>query len=182
MKVRGAEMKIDKIRTLYHGTAEYHKEIDLNHSNRFKDFGRGYYVTSHRQQAFDWAKNKGKRRGECWVFEYALSPVPEDMKIKELLRYDADWLEFVTKRRVWGEETPFDIVYDRMADNKGNVLVRVLQEYAYGYLAAQRALDIIRFYQDDKDQYCFKTPAAVRLLTRTRTYRFGDGKWKEEFL
>ena len=176
--------KLDEINILYHGTGSYHEQIDLKFSLPLKDFGRGYYVTSHRQQAVNWAQHRGKKRGECWMFEYALSPVPDDMKIKELLRYDTEWLDFITKCRICGEEAPFDIVYDRMADNKGNVLAQALQEYADGHASAQRTLDIVRFYQSHRDQYCFKTLAAVQLLKRVRahTYRLINGKWKEELV
>lgn len=122
----------------------------------------------------------------CWVFEYALAPVPAHIRVKELLQYNREWLDFIVKHRLSAEQaekTDFDIVYDRMADTRFEELAEALQRYASGSITARRTLNIIRFRQNDRDQYCFKTPAAVRLLkrVRTHTYRLIDGKWKEEF-
>ena len=173
--------KIDEIKTLYHGTDIYHEQIDLRRSNSFKDFGRGYYMTSYRRQAMDWAavKNRRHKVGESWVFEYELAPVPDGMNVKELLRYNREWLDFIAKRRISGEETPFDIVYDRMADNRFDALSQAVRDYHFGRIDAQRALRIIRFDRRNRDQYCFKTQRAIALLKRTRTYRYENGIWRE---
>lgn len=56
-------MQIEKKKILYHGTAISHDMIDLNKGGDFKDFGRGYYLTSSLQQANDWAT---KRVAEVW--------------------------------------------------------------------------------------------------------------------
>lgn len=176
-------MKLDEINILYHGTGIYHDEDEIDgekYSSPYNDFGRGYYVTSHWKQAEILARRRNRK--ECWVFEYELSHEYQGLKIKEFLNYDADWLEFILKHRIRGEENPFDIVYDRMADNRVNTLVSALYEYASGYADAQHTLNIISFYQQNRDQYCFKNLAVRRLLKRTHTYRFSDGTWKEEFL
>lgn len=39
---------------LYHGTNVEFDEIDLSQSNKYKDFGRGFYVTDIRSQALDY--------------------------------------------------------------------------------------------------------------------------------
>lgn len=175
--VHVADRLIDTIQKLYHGTGQYHTQIDLRCSSNYKDFGRGYYLTSHRTQAFQWAESK--RRGvSCWVFEYKLKDVPDTIRIKELLQYDKDWLNFIVAHRLYGERDHFDIIYNRMADNKFNTLSKAVQNYENGEIPAETALRILRFQRGDRDQFCFKTKASIALLTRTHTYtKSTNGIW-----
>ena len=45
--------------TVYHGSTEIIKNPDVLHSYRPLDFGKGFYVTSNKEQAKVWAKRKG---------------------------------------------------------------------------------------------------------------------------
>ena len=168
---------IDTVQKLYHGTGQYHTQIDLRYSSDNKDFGRGYYLTSHQTQAFRWAEYK-ERNGVCWVFEYALKDVPKGMRIKELLQYDREWLDFIAAHRLYRQTDSLDIVYDRMADSKIRILSEAVQDYENGKITAEAALKILRFHRGDRDQFCFKTEASISLLKRTHTYtRRSDGTW-----
>jgi hypothetical protein len=42
--------------TLYHGSNKNFDTIDLSMSKDKRDFGRGFYTTTFREQAEDWAK------------------------------------------------------------------------------------------------------------------------------
>ena len=42
---------------LYHGTNVDFEQIDLTKSNRFKDFGQGFYLTDIKRQAVELAEN-----------------------------------------------------------------------------------------------------------------------------
>ena len=110
-------MQIEKREILYHGTAISHDMINLNKGGDFKDFGRGYYLTSSLQQANDWATKKGSRSLEspqkCWIYAYSIQPIPETFKVLELLEYNVEWLNFITACRMDGTDTDFDIIYDR---------------------------------------------------------------------
>ena len=41
---------------LYHGSNHQFDEVDLSKSKDFRDFGRGFYTTTLREQAEDWAQ------------------------------------------------------------------------------------------------------------------------------
>lgn len=175
-------MKINEIVTLYHGTGSPHIDIDLDKSDDFKDFGRGYYLTSYPEQAERWAKKRGDAIGHCWVYAYTLTTFPlESFKILEFLEYNEDWLNFITKNRKYGECPECDIIYDIMADNYFDDLRRAIDMYAQNRLSAKRTLKRIKFKDDqDRDQYCFKTPKAIALLKRTASVEYvrsGD-TWK----
>ena len=48
---------------LYHGSNTEISGIVLSKCGKYKDFGQGFYLTSLRQQAVDWAKKITKRFG-----------------------------------------------------------------------------------------------------------------------
>lgn len=48
---------------LYHGTNTDFWEIDLSQSNRFKDFGRGFYLTDIKRQAEEMARRRVLQNG-----------------------------------------------------------------------------------------------------------------------
>lgn len=48
---------------LYHGTNIDFEQIDLSKSNRFKDFGQGFYLTDIKQQAVELAEKRAERDG-----------------------------------------------------------------------------------------------------------------------
>ena len=179
------DLKIQKIKRLYHGTEMPHKWIDLQKSNPYNDFGAGYYLTSYFSQAASWAKNKCLSGNVCYIYEYELLSVPDDLRIQEFLHYDEAWLNYITKNRaknrVYGRGDNLDIVYDRMADNFHDQLIKAINDYSLGKISPQRALNIIQFTikSGKRDQYCFKTEKAIRLLKRVHCYQSPkSGKWQ----
>ena len=176
-------MKINGIEKLYHGTCSPHDNIDLTFSDDFKDFGRGYYLTSNSVQAESWAKRRGKREGICWVYEYTLNDTDiNDFKILQLLEYNEEWLNFITRNRRYGHcSGEYDIIYDRMTDNQAEELQKTITLFAQKMISSEYAISKIRFKVDKRrDQYCFKTEKAVALLRRNSftKYVYRDGQWE----
>ncbi|GHV71459.1 hypothetical protein AGMMS49928_23300 [Spirochaetia bacterium] len=83
---------------LYHGSTIGVSAIDLSLSARGKDFGRGFYTTSRRDQAIKFARLKAKRLGTQYgfvsVFQYTHNP---ELAIKKFDKADSEWLSFVLK-------------------------------------------------------------------------------------
>lgn len=167
-------MELNSTITLYHGTGFPHTSIDLDKSDDFKDFGRGYYLTSYLEQAERWAMKRGESKGHCWVYTYTLTSFScEDFTIYEFLEYNEDWLKFITQNRKYGNCPPCDIIYDRMADNQFDDLREAIDMYAQKRLSAKAALKKIKFKDgQNRDQYCFKTPKAIAVLQRTATVEY----------
>ena len=61
---------------LYHGTNTDFLEIDLSQSNRFKDFGRGFYLTDLKRQAEEMARRR--------VGSFTLEQLANELKFKQL--------------------------------------------------------------------------------------------------
>ena len=54
---------------VYHGSAEIVRNPDVQHSYRPLDFGKGFYVTTNREQAENWAKRKSVVTGKKCIYQ-----------------------------------------------------------------------------------------------------------------
>lgn len=167
-------LKIHTVKKLYHGSDQRFDKIDLGCARPFKDFGKGFYLTTQVRQAQKWAQNKATRKAKAYIYSYRLNIKEnleklQEVKILELLQYDKSWLDFISKSRIDGFETDHDIIYDRMADNNYDNISDILKKYMAGKIEVK---DVIKKLQwsDAADQYCFKTDRAISLLTFDQTY------------
>lgn len=162
--------------SLYHGTTREHGgtyEIDLSGRRPDTDFGRGYYLTSIPFQAEDWAKRNGRPGAKGWVYEYVFQ-LPPGFPVLLLPEYDRQWLDVITCHRLRASEPvqDSDIVIGGMADRATrDELVKILERYRDGKLTASDALRQIT-PKRAWDQYCFKTPEAIRLLRPGRVWKW----------
>lgn len=88
---------------VYHGSKEIVEEPDVKHSYRMLDFGRGFYVTTVREQAERWARRKadilGKNKAILNIYqmdedanEFLIKSFGEDLTeraINGLLRFES---------------------------------------------------------------------------------------------
>lgn len=54
--------KIHQISRLYHGTNKKFDRFNFDKAKSFKDFGKGFYLTTDFNQAQKWAQRKGINR------------------------------------------------------------------------------------------------------------------------
>ena len=132
-------------------------------SDRSRDFGPGFYLTSSHEQAARWARLASRRRGTCSphisVYEYH-TPDPSDLRI---LRFDEatfEWLSFVgTNRR--GEKTDgYDIVQGPVANLD---TMPALKLHFAGVYSEEEAIKRL-VPQKPHYQYAFKTEKALDTL------------------
>ncbi|MCM1183380.1 MAG: DUF3990 domain-containing protein [Roseburia sp.] len=174
-------MKINTVKTLYHGTDRAFRSFDFGKAKPFKDFGKGFYLTSNFKQAQKWAQRRAETTRIAYIYRYELAPVDQsDWKILELLQYDRQWVDFISKSRIEGSETEYDIIYDRIADNQYAEISDALREYAAYRATAEEVISRIRWDTPGADQYCFKNKRALTLLRNRVTIiqqMDSDGRW-----
>lgn len=179
-------MKIEEIERLYHGSGKWFENIDLKYTKAFKDFGRGFYLTSNLIQAQKWAQKKGERFGKAYIYIYDVSHhLSAGLKILELLQYDAQWVDLIARSRIEGYEPDYDIVYDRMADNQYSGIADILQRYRNHETGWQEVIRQIKWKDFEADQYCFKSEKALLLLQRKMVivqHRDTSGLWRQEVM
>lgn len=171
-------------KVLYHGTDRPFNVFNFQYAKGFKDFGRGFYLTTSLRQAQKWAQNRAREKSVAYIYEYSLSiDSLQQMSVLELLQYNEQWLDFITESRMRGTETDYDVIYDKMADNQYPALADTLRKYDAGQITAKEAISQIRWVNDTGDQYCFKNEHAVSLLKRERVLllqKDRDNLWRME--
>lgn len=182
---------------LYHGSYIAVPEIDLDKCNAGLDFGRGFYVTTSYDQAVSFVPNSVKRNikagnipanfdvndGQVSVYRFHPDSV---LLIESFPDANLDWLHFVAANRnrnlfreLYRKLEGYDIVCGKIADDNTS---RVLTGYVTGLFGTPGS-DLADAFAIQsllpnrlKDQFCFRTEAAISSLEFIRSDRYGDIK------
>ena len=106
---------------VYHGSTTEIRFPDNRHSQKYLDFGEGFYVTSYREQAERWARRKAMRKGgRAVVNVYELAENYDGLSVLTFNGNNERWLDFVCACRK-GEDVykSFDIVIGSVANDDG---------------------------------------------------------------
>ncbi len=156
---------------LYHGTNVEFDVIDISKSNRFKDFGRGFYLTDIYQQAADLSIKRTQREGGIpTIMEYEFDEKiinESSLKVMFFESPTAEWAEFIYKNR--NRKTPeyeheYDIVIGPIANDGVAYLLDRYEEGSFTIKQLARQLK----YKKLNRQYLFKTPKAISYLKRVK--------------
>ena len=119
---------------LYHGSHIEVKNPKILTSSRIGDFGRGFYTTSHLEQARRWAQiralQEAQPSGIVTVFDIPdhLFDHPE-LQIKSFENADEVWLDFVlANRKDVDFEHEFDLVRGPVANDRVYVCLNMLED------------------------------------------------------
>ena len=147
---------------VYHGSSEVVRQPDTLHSYRALDFGKGFYVTTVREQAERWARRKADLFGGTPVVSrYRMCDDLSQFRVKRFPDDLMEWIEFVCDCRD-GKPTyqQYDIIIGKVANDK---VFRVVDMYHSGIWDKERALQEIRAYPN-YDQIAFITQSAIDAL------------------
>lgn len=154
---------------VYHGSNMVVEHPDVNHSYRDLDFGRGFYVTTVKEQAEKWAKRKAsfsKESGRAILNIYDMKDNTKGFVFKNFVDDLDAWIDFVCQCRDGDQRyRSFDIIMGKVANDK---VFRVVDMYHNGIWEKSRALKEIRVYPS-YDQIAFITQAAVDGLLTFRS-------------
>ena len=138
---------------LFHGSTTVVSNPDVTKSRANLDFGRGFYLTSYREQAEGWARRKAfLESGAAYVNEYEVTEDFTGYKVLHFSEANAKWVEFVCSCRR-GEDTwrEFDLIIGGVANDRVYYAVDMYYQGAWGM---EQTLDALRFYKVS-DQWCF---------------------------
>ena len=156
---------------LYHGSNTKIEVPDLVHSKPFKDFGRGFYLSADKQQAWDMAFQKVSqtKEGKAEVIEFLFDEAvmsSGELKVLCYPDYCEEWALFVLANRNRNHEQPiydYDIVYGPIA-NDG--VTFQLRRYEGGVISLPRLVEELKYAKGITFQYFFGTERALQLLKR----------------
>ena len=159
---------------LYHVTNADIKTIDLTKGLRYKDFGKGFYLTSDRTTAERMAKKKARLFGGVATLithEMDDSALSSDLSIKVFPeKATVEWLLFVDANRDRKNKNPihnYDIIIGPIA-NDGVVLQ--LTNYREGIYSPTQVAKLLQDRYLDQ-QYYFGTEKALQFLHKKTVQR-----------
>jgi len=154
---------------LYHGSNYNFDVVDLSKSKDKRDFGKGFYTTSIKEQAEDWAQVLFDRYKGDGVFIYEIEfKNLENLSIKIFDNLCEEWLLMVQKNRtIGGIQHDFDIVQGPVANDK---TTRTIALYIAGIINAADAIERLKTNKIN-NQVSFHTPAALSSLKIIRKYQ-----------
>lgn len=122
---------------LYHGSSEIIEYPKILDTQRMLDFGMGFYTTSSKIQAENWALIKQKRLGKNTKAFVTVFDINDDLfnnskySIKIFSIANEEWLDFIVANRREYIKHPFDIVKGVVAND---TLYSTLSLYEAGVL------------------------------------------------
>lgn len=149
---------------LYHGSNTVVEKPRLIEQNRFLDFGYGFYTTTNKEQAENFAKKVVVRKGGTPivnVYEIDDNIGSDLLKIKRFIAPDEEWLDFVSAHRNGTyDKEHYDLIIGAVANDD---VYRTLQVYSAGLLTKEQALEALKI-KKLFNQYVFTTNEAISLL------------------
>lgn len=167
--------------TLYHGSYCEVKQPDIQQGARYKDFGKGFYLTSSKEQAENFIKTSVRKAvlsgkadekqnfGFVSVFRFSMN---ETLRIKTYPDADIEWLRCVVGHRrkntfseMIDEMKKYDIIAGKIANDNTNATIAAYMALAYGEIGTKSADDMcisLLLPERLQDQFCLRTDAALK--------------------
>ena len=168
---------------LYHGSYCEVSNPQLDKCAKRKDFGKGFYLTTSREQAVSFLKTSvikaeaegviepGQEYGVISTFEVCLN---HDLSSYIFQSTDKEWLHCIAAHRkkntfaeVEKQMAQYDVIGGKIADDATNRTLVAYISGAFGKMGGKTADEfcISQLLPDRlKDQYCFKTEKALECL------------------
>jgi hypothetical protein len=157
---------------LYHGSNTKIAEIDLAKCRPYRDFGKGFYLTTLAEQAARMAKRTVRLYGghpNVSTFEFDANEA-ESLKMLMFTAVSQDWAQFVINNRLRSfrdftnplsnHDNKYDIVFGPVANDD---LALLFRQFSDGIID----LDTLSHGLESKqlnNQFSFHTPAGIALL------------------
>ncbi|GHU62794.1 hypothetical protein AGMMS49983_04940 [Clostridia bacterium] len=147
---------------LYHGSNSEFDVVDISKSRNRRDFGRGFYTTTIKEQAEHWARTIFERYGgagkHLYVFDFEIT---EDLQYKEFSGLSGEWLEIIKENRVkGGVQHGYDVIRGPVANDNTMLVISLFLD---GTLSEAAALYELAFFKAS-DQVSVHTQKALTHL------------------
>ena len=156
--------------TLYHGSTVNIEVIDLQKSRPNKDFGRGFYLSADRQQAWRMGEFKALTEGgEPVMNEYLFDETllsSKELRVLTFEGYTKEWADFIFLNRNNKTDKPihdYDIVYGPIANDRVGVQIG---KYEAGDITLDQFLQNLKYMKGVTFQYYFGTEIAISKLQK----------------
>jgi len=153
---------------LYHGSTEIVEKPRIITSDKFLDFGYGFYTTTSKEQALRWAEIKKKRikSENSFLNIYEIDNTIFSNSLLSILKFNtpsSEWLEFVIGNRRGSIRHNYDIVRGPVAND---TLYRIITIYESGILTFEETIKRLKAHELF-DQLSFHSEKALENLVYT---------------
>lgn len=149
---------------LYHGSLVVVEEPEIRVSDRYLDFGYGFYTTMNKEQAIKWAKKQKNRKGTnvgyVSMYDFDIEKAESQLKIIRFDQADKEWLDFVFANRKGQCGEIYDIVIGPVADDG---VYEVVRFYEIGVYDLEEALKRLKV-EEPYNQVLFHTEKSLKYL------------------
>lgn len=143
---------------VFHSSTAIIEHPDISFSRDYLDFGKGFYVTTLRQQAVNYADRFLKRGKLAFLNEYVWDEnSTTQCKIKRFERYDEVWLDFIMSCRNGNDNSLWDIVVGGIANDK---VFRTIDLYFTKEITKDEALKRL-IDERPNNQICFRNQEVI---------------------
>lgn len=150
--------------TLFHGGSHIIITPEIREPVRTLDFGRGFYLTTSKEQAERWVRNRLKTpedEGYVNSYRFDMEEVNPDLKVKVFPEANEEWVDFVLANRMMeGFTHDYDIVIGPVADDK---VYTQFSLFEGGIISKETLIRELKTYRL-VDQYLFHTSQALPYL------------------
>ena len=149
---------------LFHGGSHIIEKPEIREPERSLDFGKGFYLTTSKEQAERWVKNRlnpQRNVGYVNTYLYDGQKAEKELNVKIFESADEEWVDFVLSNRMLDDFThDFDVVIGPVADDKVYTQFTLFEN---GVISKE---DLIRNLLTYKlvDQFLFHTEKAIPYL------------------
>lgn len=173
---------------LYHASFKIVHDVDLSYCRDGLDFGKGFYLTTSKDQAKRFVKNavgrailnkkiKKQKYGYINVFKYINN---DKINEKIFLNANSEWLHFVAKNRngnikIKTDDVKYDVVGGKIANDFTARTISTYISGGYGDIGSKEADEMaikILLPNKLKDQYCFLTKKSLKNLLYVKSIKY----------
>lgn len=143
---------------LYHTSNMLVEKPDTQHSRPFLDFGRGFYLTSMREQAEKYGLRFMRRNDKAYMNVYELKDNLDGWSVLRFDSYSREWLDFVLECRRLGNVGDYDLIIGGIANDR---VIETLNLFFDNMITADTALEKLK-YEKPNIQYCIRSEKMLR--------------------
>ena len=149
---------------LYHGSLLIVEKPEIRVSDRYLDFGYGFYTTMNEEQAIKWTLKQKNRKetniGYVSKYDFDIEKAESELKILRFDKADKEWLDFVSVNRKGQCRQMYDIVIGPVADDGVYEVVRFYEIGVYDLKETLKRLKVEELY----NQVLFHTERSLTYL------------------
>jgi hypothetical protein len=148
---------------IYHGSDTLIEQPKILDSNRYLDFGIGFYTTKNKEQAERWARKVCLRNDSSKpiisVYNCNFLELKKDLQVVEFAHADETWLDFIVANRsgiiVFGK---YDVVDGPVADDNVYLTIKLFENGVFDKKETLKRLKVEKLY----NQISFHTESSLK--------------------